>query len=259
MMTKGQEFLKTLSDYKVKYDWDGLMRDMYHDNTQLVSYEFILKGKEDIKTHFMEVPGRIGTVVGMSLDYFGESDDVIIYKGTIKTEKAGTVKANEALYLRDGKIYREIALTIPPEDTKEWALKGLSPLEFGKDHGMTPGEKFYQEHGGYIARGDIDGLMRDHYHEDAKMVSFEFVLEGREAIGNYLKESPRLTGQILGVSTERFAESDNVLMFKASVKTEKFGTIKADDIFCLEDGKIRRHIALTIPPDKTKEWAMKEI
>jgi len=50
-----------------------------------------------------------------------------------------------------------------------------------------------------------------------------------------------------------------VILYKASVKTEKFGTIKGDDAFYLKDGKIWRHIALTIPPVKTKEWAFKEL
>lgn len=124
---------------------------------------------------------------------------------------------------------------------------------------MTKGEKFYQDHVNYLANGDVDGLIRDHYHEDAEMVTFEFVLKGREAIGNYLKESPKKTGNVLGMSTDYFAESDDVIIFKASVKTEKFGTIKADDALYLEDGKIRRHIALTIPPDEAKEWALKGI
>ena len=124
---------------------------------------------------------------------------------------------------------------------------------------MTKGEKFFQEHADYIGKGDIDGLMEAHYHEDAEMVTFEFVLKGREAIGNYMKESPRTTGNVLGMSIDYFAESDDVIIFKASIKTEKFGTIKADDAFYLEDGKIRRHIALTIPPGETKEWALKEI
>ena len=125
---------------------------------------------------------------------------------------------------------------------------------------MTKGEKFFQEHADYIGKGDIDGLMEAHYHEDAEMVTLEFVLKGRKAIGKYLKEdSPKITGQVLGMTMDYFTESDDVILYKASVKTEKFGTIKADDAFYLKDGKILRHIALTIPPDKTKEWALKEI
>ncbi|MEW6755140.1 MAG: ketosteroid isomerase family protein [Candidatus Latescibacterota bacterium] len=124
---------------------------------------------------------------------------------------------------------------------------------------MTSAE-FFQEHVAYITRGDIEGLVRDHYHEDAQMVTFEFVLKGKEAIRKYMQvDSPARTGKVLGMSLDYFTAADDVIMFKASVKTEKFGTIKADDAFYLRDGKILRHIALTIPPDKTREWAVKEV
>ena len=121
-------------------------------------------------------------------------------------------------------------------------------------------QEFFEEHIGYITKGDIDGLVRDHYHDDAQMITFEFVLKGKEAIKKYLKEdSPRITGQVLGMSLDYFTAAEDVIIFKASVKTEKFGTIKSDDAFYLKEGKILRHIALTIPPDATKEWAMKEV
>lgn len=123
---------------------------------------------------------------------------------------------------------------------------------------IPPGRQFYLDHLAYLSRGDFDGLLRDHYHEDAEMVTFEFILKGHEAIKKYLTEdAPRVTGKILGVSLDYFAESDDVILYKASVKTEKFGTIKGDDAFYLKDGKILRHIALTISPKKTEEWALK--
>jgi hypothetical protein len=125
---------------------------------------------------------------------------------------------------------------------------------------MSFGEKFFQEHTGYIVKGDIDGLLRDHYHDDAEMVTFDFILKGKDAIGNYLKvDSPNATGKVLGMTIDYFTATDDLILFKASVKTEKFGTIKADDALYLKDGKVFRHIALTIPPKETKEWALKEI
>jgi hypothetical protein len=121
-------------------------------------------------------------------------------------------------------------------------------------------EEFFKEHNDYLSRGDIDGLLENHYHDDAQLVTFEFVLKGKEAIGQYLKvDSPKITGKVLGMTLDYFTAAEDVIMFKASVKTEKFGTIKADDAFYLKDGKIWRHIALTIPPEATKEWAMKEV
>jgi hypothetical protein len=125
---------------------------------------------------------------------------------------------------------------------------------------MTKGEKFYQDMLEYLAKGDIDSMVSDCYHDDAEMVTFEFVLKGKEAIRQYLKvDEPSQMGKVLGMTTDYFTASDDVIIFKASVKSEKMGTIKADDALYLKDGKILRHIALTIPPEKNKEWAFKEI
>ncbi len=123
-MTKGEKFLQDLGAYKAKGDWDAMLKDYYHDDAEVLAFGSMLKGKEAIKAHFVEGPKRTGKVLGMSLDYFAESDDVVIYKGTIKTE-FGTIKADEAFYLKDGKILRHIALTIPSDKTTEWALKDL--------------------------------------------------------------------------------------------------------------------------------------
>ena len=39
---------------------------------------------------------------------------MIIFNAAVKSENLGTFIARDALYLRDGKIYRHIALTLPP-------------------------------------------------------------------------------------------------------------------------------------------------
>jgi len=123
---------------------------------------------------------------------------------------------------------------------------------------MSFGEDFFKKHIEYVSKGDIDGLIANNYHEEAEMVTFDFVLKGKEQIKKYLKEdSPKETGQVLGMDLDYFVATDDTILFKASVRTEKFGTIKADDALYLKDGKIFRHIALTIPPEKTKEWALK--
>lgn len=254
---KGQEFLQSIEAYKAKQDWDGLL-SLYHDDAQVISFDFVLHGKAAIKAHLLKTSKIAGHLVGASMDYFTESTDVVMYKGTIQTESL-VLKADSAYYLKAGKIFREMVLTIPPDKTKEWAFKDVTPMP-PKDGHLKPGEKFYQEHLGYLARGDIDGLLRDHYHEDAEMVTFAFILKGRAALKKYFTEDfPKVTGQILGLSTDYFAEAEDVIMYKGSVKTEKFGVVKGDDAFYIENGKILRHIALTIPPEKTKEWAMKEL
>jgi hypothetical protein len=121
---------------------------------------------------------------------------------------------------------------------------------------MKPAE-FFAEHGGYISRGDIEGLMRDHYHDDAEMVTFDFNLKGKEAIKNSLmKDSPAKMGKVLGMNVAHLAGSDDVVIFTAEITSEKLGTFVARDAFYVVNGKIKRHIALTLPPEKDSELRM---
>lgn len=115
---------------------------------------------------------------------------------------------------------------------------------------MGKGLDYFNEHLGYMARGDIAGLLRDHYYEDAELVTFEFVLKGTDAIEHYLTvDSPAKMGKALGMEVTHFAESDDVIIFNAKVNSEKLGLFIARDVLYLKDGKVFRHIALTLPPE----------
>lgn len=118
---------------------------------------------------------------------------------------------------------------------------------------MSWGQKFLDEHVGYLQSNDIDGLIRDHYHEDAEMVTFEFVLKGKDAIKQYLAvDQPKQSGKILGMTMAAYFESDDVIIFTSSVNSEKLGVFIARDALYVKDGKVLRHIALTLPPEKDK-------
>ena len=146
-MTKGEEFFRNLSAYRARGDIAGMIEALYHDDVELICFtetiaskEFsqeqeiwpgesesipVLKGKEAVKSYLTKKPQIQGRVLGMSMDYFAASDDIVMYRGTIKTEFS-FVKSEEAWYLKDGKMYRHVMITLPPEITKEWVLKGLS-------------------------------------------------------------------------------------------------------------------------------------
>lgn len=113
---------------------------------------------------------------------------------------------------------------------------------------MSKGQEFLEAHEGYLMRGDFEGLMRDHYTDDAEMVTFDFVARGKDAIRQYLEhDGPAESGRILGLELAAYAESDDVIIFDAIVKSEKLGTFIARDALVLKDGKVWRHIALTLP------------
>ena len=118
----------------------------------------------------------------------------------------------------------------------------------GRPMGMA--EDFFQEHLEYIGRGDVDGLLRDHYHDECELITFEFVLKGKEALKKYLTEdNPAKMGKVVGMETTHLVGSDDVVMFTAKVTGEKIGSFYARDAFYLKDGKIFRQIAMTLPPD----------
>ena len=123
---------------------------------------------------------------------------------------------------------------------------------------MTWGRDFLNRHVELLSKGDIDGLMREHYHDDAELVTFEFNRKGKDAIANYLKvENPAQAGQVSNIEMVAQAESDDTIIYTAIVTSEKMGRFVARDALYVKDGKVLKHIALTLPPakDVKSEWA----
>ncbi|MFA5262401.1 MAG: hypothetical protein WC378_01150 [Opitutaceae bacterium] len=119
---------------------------------------------------------------------------------------------------------------------------------------MSWGQDFLNEHVGFLTKQDFEGLMEHHYHDDAELVTFEFVKKGKAAIKQYLsKDQPAKSGKILGMTMDAYFESDDVILFTASVKSELLGTFVARDALYVKDGKVLRHIALTLPPAADKK------
>jgi hypothetical protein len=119
--------------------------------------------------------------------------------------------------------------------------------------GMGMGKQFYGEHMGLLGSGKLDELVTLHYHPDAAIVTFDGTHQGRPAIKGYIEETLRRHKAITGVEMQYFAEFKDVIIFRATVKSEGRGVINAQDAFYLRDGKILRHIALTLVPDADYE------
>ncbi len=110
------------------------------------------------------------------------------------------------------------------------------------------GKDFYREQLGYLGTNDIEGLLREHYHPDAVMVTFDGIRRGHAELRQYFKNTLASMGQITGMATDYFAETDDTIIFKASITDSKRGTVQADNGLFMKDGLIYRHIALTILP-----------
>jgi ketosteroid isomerase-like protein len=115
------------------------------------------------------------------------------------------------------------------------------------------GKEFYNEQLGYLGKNDIEGLLSEHYHPDAVMVTFDGIRRGRDELRKYFENTLTAMKKITDMKTLYFEETEDVILFKASITSEGRGTVSADNALYMKDGKIFRHLALTLLPNMDYE------
>jgi hypothetical protein len=113
-----------------------------------------------------------------------------------------------------------------------------------QENATTPGQMFYHRQITLLEAMDIEGLTSQ-YHEDACLVTFETVTEGRAAIGAYLQRYLEHLGSLKLRSTDRFAETRDAIFFEATVTTG-LGEARVQDVFLLREGRATHHFAAVI-------------
>jgi len=114
----------------------------------------------------------------------------------------------------------------------------------------TPGRKFYAEHLAYINSKDFDGLIDNHYNDDATFTSFFGCLKGREALRQHFRTYLGSLGDIR-VRLDKLTETENTLLLETTVTTDQ-GTIRTYDAFVLRNGKIDYQFYGVIDPAAQK-------
>lgn len=106
----------------------------------------------------------------------------------------------------------------------------------------TPGRRFYDEQLAYLAAKDVDGLVDNHYSEDGSIISFDFVVCGRDALKQHFHNYLKTLGYIKVLSTDKFKETEDSVFFEATVETQ-LGVVRVYDAFVLQDGKATHHFS----------------
>lgn len=109
----GRDFFNKHLDYVTRKNLTGLLSDQYCNDVELVTSNMQVKGKEAVREFLERRLDSYGELLSVHLNSFAESSDVILSSLTIETGKSGTVKAEAAWYLRDGKIWRHISMDVP--------------------------------------------------------------------------------------------------------------------------------------------------
>jgi len=105
---------------------------------------------------------------------------------------------------------------------------------------ITPGRKFYEEQLNYLFAKDVDGLIDNHYNEDAVLIGFDFVVKGRDALKEHFRNYLKMLGNLEVKSTDKFRETEDTTFLEASVMSN-LGPAVVYDAWVLRNGKISYH------------------
>ncbi len=104
----------------------------------------------------------------------------------------------------------------------------------------TPGRILYDRQIQFLLDRDADGLVETNYAPDAELISFQNVINGREALRAYFKGYIEMLGDLVIESTDKFAEADDAIFFEATVRSA-LGRVRVYDAWTLRDGQITHH------------------
>jgi hypothetical protein len=101
---------------------------------------------------------------------------------------------------------------------------------------------FYYRQLDFIAKKDVEGLIHNQYTEDASLLNFDYYIKGTAALIEYFKSYIDSLGYIKLLSTDKYSEGDDSILFESTVETAG-GVAQVYDVFVMRDGKIWRHFA----------------
>lgn len=104
------------------------------------------------------------------------------------------------------------------------------------------GRLFYERQVAFLQAGDVDGMIDQHYHADALLITFAQSVRGREALKEYFRGYLQRLGRLEVLSTDNFTETGDTIFLEATVATA-LGTARVYDAFVLREGKIVYHFA----------------
>lgn len=110
-------------------------------------------------------------------------------------------------------------------------------------------QQFLKEHMDYIAKNDIDGMLKAQYHNDAVLITFfdykdakpPHYIKGHTQLKKFFEEYLKTLGFMDVKSISELAETEDLISFQAVFDCQ-LGEKKVGDGLYLKDGKILRHL-----------------
>lgn len=105
----------------------------------------------------------------------------------------------------------------------------------------APGRAFYDRQVAFLEANDVEGLIHSQYSPDAELVGFDLNIIGTEALIEHFKEYLAHMGGIKVLSTDKFMETEDTIMFEATVQVAAGIARVYDSFVLLKNGKAAYH------------------
>lgn len=105
----------------------------------------------------------------------------------------------------------------------------------------TPGRAFYDRQVAFLEAGDVEGLIHTQYAVDAELVGFDLKVTGTDALIKHFHGYLEHLGGLKVLSTDKFMETDDAIMFEATVKVGAGVARVYDSFVLLKNGKAAYH------------------
>jgi hypothetical protein len=105
---------------------------------------------------------------------------------------------------------------------------------------MTPAKAFYLHQVSFLEANDVAGLIASQYAPEAELIGYDLHVKGTQALTKHFTGYLANLGGIKLLSTDKFMETEDAIMFEASIKVAA-GVARVYDSFVLKDGKAIYH------------------
>lgn len=100
----------------------------------------------------------------------------------------------------------------------------------------------YEHQLAVLAEKDHIRLIDENYTDDAELRTYDVHVVGADALKTYFQGYIANLGYLKLISTDKYVESSDAIMFEATMETAR-GIARVYDVFIVRDGKIARHFA----------------
>ena len=108
------------------------------------------------------------------------------------------------------------------------------------------GREFLDRQLGYLAAGDVEGLVLNNYKDDASIVTFDQQARGRDALKAHLAGFLEMAGKVTPKRVEKFVETGDLVLAEITADLEKLGTVTFVDAFVLEGDRIACQFSIIV-------------